>query len=106
MNVYLKKELVRLPNKYTQFEDLIKNDLKSITLLEHKLWDHKILLLEGKSFIYGLIYALNQWEIEELRKYINKNQRKGFIQLLKSLAKYPIIFISKKDGMLYLYVDY
>ena len=73
VNIYLKKKLVRLLNKYTQFEDLVKNDLKSITLSEYKLWDYKIPLLEGKSPIYGPIYAFNQWEMEELKKYINKN---------------------------------
>ena len=60
MNICLKKELIRLPNKYIQFKNLIKNNLKSITLLKYKLWDHKIPLLEEKSPIYEPIYVLNQ----------------------------------------------
>ena len=64
---------MRLFNKYIQFKDLVKNNLESITLPEHKLWNHKISLLKKKSSIYKLIYTLNQQEIKKLRKYINKN---------------------------------
>ena len=42
-----------------QFEDLAKDDLKFIALLEYKLWDYKISLLEGKFPIYRFIYILN-----------------------------------------------
>ena len=40
------------------------------------------------------------------RDYIEENFKKGYIRPLQSLIGYPILFISKKDGKLYLYVDY
>ena len=69
-------------------------------LLEYKLWDYEISLQEGKSSIYKPIYALNQTEIKKLRKYIEINLKKGFIRLSLLLIGYPILFISKKDGIL------
>ena len=44
--------------------------------------------------------------MEKLRKYIDKNQKKNFIQLSRLPTGYPIIFISKKDGTLHLYINY
>ena len=44
--------------------------------------------------------------MDALRKYLEENQRKGFIRESQSLAGYPILFISKKDGSLQLCVDY
>ena len=44
--------------------------------------------------------------MEELRRYIKINQKKGFIQLFLSPVEYPILFVLKKDGILYLYINY
>jgi hypothetical protein len=41
-----------------------------------------------------------------LRKYIDENLAKGYIRASKSLARYPILFVLKKDGKLRIYVDY
>ena len=97
---------MKLFNQYIQFEYLIKNNLKSITLPEYKLWNHKISLQKGKSPIYKSIYTLNQTEIKKLRKYIKINQKKGFIKLSSSPTDYLILFILKKDKILQLYVNY
>ena len=106
VNACEKKESTRLPNQYAQFEHLAKDDLESTALPEHKPWDHEIPLQEGKSPTYGPIYALNQTEMEELRRYIEVNLRKGFIRPSSSPAGYPILFVPKKDGTLRLCVDY
>ena len=45
-------------------------------------------------------------ELSVLRKYINKNLKKGFIQLLESLAGFPILFVLKKDSKLRLCINY
>jgi hypothetical protein len=41
-----------------------------------------------------------------LRKYINKNLIKRYIRSSKSLAKFAVLFVLKKDGKLRIYVDY
>ena len=96
VNACINKESTNLPKKYAQFEDLGKDDLEITALPKHKPWDHTIPLQEGKSPTYGPIYALNQNEMEELRKYIDENQKKGFIRPSSSPAGYPIIFVPKK----------
>lgn len=45
-------------------------------------------------------------ELSVLRKYIDKNLKKGFIQLLESLARFPILFVLKKDSKLRLCINY
>jgi hypothetical protein len=41
-----------------------------------------------------------------LRKYIDENLAKGYIRAFKSLARYSILFVLKKDEKLRIYVDY
>jgi hypothetical protein len=41
-----------------------------------------------------------------LRKYINKNLIKRYIRSSKSLARFTVFFILKKDEKLRIYVDY
>jgi hypothetical protein len=41
-----------------------------------------------------------------LRRYIDENLAKGYIRAFKSLAKYSILFVSKKNEKLRIYVDY
>ena len=41
-----------------------------------------------------------------LKTYIKANLASGFIKPSKSLVGAPILFIRKKDGSLYLCVDY
>jgi hypothetical protein len=52
------------------------------------------------------IYSLSERELEALREYIEKNLIKGYIRLLKLSARYPILFVLKKDGKLRIYVNY
>jgi hypothetical protein len=53
-----------------------------------------------------LIYLLLERKLETLRKYINKNLIKGYIRPSKSLTKFTVLFVPKKNGKLRIYVDY
>jgi hypothetical protein len=52
------------------------------------------------------IYLLSERELETLREYIKKNLIKGHIRPLKLSARYPVLFVLKKDGKLKIYVNY
>ena len=41
-----------------------------------------------------------------LREFIKENLRKGYIQLLQSLAGYLVLFILKKNRKLRIYINY
>ena len=68
--------------------------------------DYKISLQPEKQLKYKPIYLFSEKKLEVLKSYIEKNLQKRFIKLLVLLIKYPILFISKKNGGLRLYVDY
>jgi hypothetical protein len=52
------------------------------------------------------MYPLLLKELIALKKFLEENLAKGFIQKSKSPADAPILFALKKDGSLRLYVDY
>ncbi|QSS48817.1 hypothetical protein I7I53_08944 [Histoplasma capsulatum var. duboisii H88] len=97
---------VTIADEFQEFTDMFREALARDSLPEHKEWDHKILLEEGQKPTFALIYRMMEKELEELWKYIDKNQEKGFIRLSTSPAGYPVIFVPKKDGSLRLCVDY
>ena len=41
-----------------------------------------------------------------LKEFIKENLRKGYIQLLQSLAGYLVLFILKKNRKLRIYINY
>jgi hypothetical protein len=54
----------------------------------------------GAKPVCKLIYSLLKKELKALYEYLDENQKKGFIQPSTSPARYPIIFVPKKDGKL------
>ena len=63
-------------------------------------------MIEGKTPTALPIYSLSERELETLRKYIEENLAKGYIRPSKSLVRFPILFVPKKDGKLRICVDY
>jgi hypothetical protein len=49
---------------------------------------------------------MSERELEELRNYLKKNLAKGFIRELQLLARFPVLFVPKKDGELRPCIDY
>jgi hypothetical protein len=49
---------------------------------------------------------MSEKELQELKAYIDKNIKKGFIRLSELLAGYPVMFVPKKNGKLRLCVDF
>jgi hypothetical protein len=55
---------------------------------------------------YKSIYKLSENELKILKKYLNKNLKRKYIQYFINPAETSILFILKKDGSLRLYVNY
>jgi hypothetical protein len=67
---------------------------------------HAINLEEGAKPPYRPLYALLGRELRILRDYLTEKEKIGWIRRLKSPARISILFVSKPDGSLRLYVDY
>ncbi len=88
-----------LPEQYRQWASVFSEEEVN-KLPEHSSWDHHIDLVEGATPPYGPIYPLNEKELGVLREYISKMMAAGKIQLSKSSAGSPILFVPKADGTL------
>ena len=81
---------------YLEFYEMFKEEADE-KLSEHRDWDHKIPIEEGKKPTYRPIYDISETKLKALKKYLDKNLKKGFIQPSTSPAGYPILFVPKKD---------
>ena len=71
-----------------------------------KIWDHAIDIKKGFMPRKEKVYLLSREEREEVREFINKQLRKGYIRLLKLPQTAPVFFIEKKDGKKQMVQDY
>ena len=71
-----------------------------------KLWDHAIDVKKGFVPRKGKVYLLSREEREEVREFVKKQLRKGYIQLSKSPQTVPVFFVGKKDGKKRMVQDY
>jgi hypothetical protein len=72
----------------------------------HRPCDHKIPLEQGFQPPFGLLYSLSCPELEELKRWLEENLSKGFIQASSLPAAALILFIKKGDSSLLLVVNY
>ena len=102
----LMSEETGILTEYSDFSNVFFLD-SAAELPEHtRINDHPINLLDDKQTPYDPIYSLGPVELETLKTYIKANLASSFIRSSKSPAGASISFIQKKNGSLYLYVDY
>jgi hypothetical protein len=94
-----------IPPEYHQYLKIFKN-INTNKLPPHHPCDYKIPLEDGFQPPFGPLYSLSHPELEELKRWLEENLRKGFICASSSPAAVPILFIKKGDGSLQLVVDY
>ena len=98
-------DLSHIPEDYHDFADVF-NKAKADTLAPHRPYDLKINLEEGASPPVGAMYSLSQSELQVLWEFIDKHIRIGFIRPSSSPHGAPVLFVQKKDGSLWLCVDF
>jgi len=94
-----------LPPEYHDFLDVFSRELAD-TLPERRPYDHKIQLQKGKTPTFGPLYDMSQDELRVLKKYLEDNLAKGFIQASSSPAASSVLFVKKPSGGLRFCVDY
>ena len=71
-----------------------------------KLWGHAIEVKEVFMLRKEKIYSLSREEREEVREFVKKQLRKGYIQSSKSPQTAPVFFVGKKDRKKRMIQDY
>jgi len=94
-----------LPPEYHDFLDVFSRELTD-TLPERRPYDHKIQLQEGKTSTFEPLYDMSQDELRVLKKYLENNLAKDFIQASSSPAASSILFVKKPSGGLRFCVNY
>ena len=69
-------------------------------------WDHTINLKEDFVPRKRRTYLMSRKEKEEVRKFVEEQSRKGYIQLLKSPQTSPVFFVGKKNRKKRIVQDY
>ena len=102
-----KKAPIKVPAEYLDFADIFSPDLASKLPGHSRINDHAIKLVDDcQQPPYEPIYSLKPVELETLKAYIQTNLANGFIRPFTLPARPSILFNSKSDGFLRLYVNY
>jgi hypothetical protein len=98
-------DLKDVPEVYHKFADVFSRQ-KADTLLPHLDCDLKINIDDGAKIPVVSIYPLSEFELKTLQEFIDENLKTGFIHPSNSPFGAPVLFIKKKDGSLWLCVDF
>jgi hypothetical protein len=95
-----------VPEEYRWYADVF-SETESERLPAHKPYDHAIdLKPDTPETIRSKVYPMPLNEQEELDRFLQDHQRKGYIVPSKSPIASPVFFVKKKDGRLRLVQDY
>jgi len=100
-----KINLSSIPEEYHKYTDIFSKS-KAETLAPHHPYDLWIDLEKDSHPSVGTIYSLSKLKQETLKEFIDKNLTNGFICSMSSSHGAPVLFIKKKDGSLWLCVDF
>jgi hypothetical protein len=98
-------DITDIPEKYREYADVF-SETEADLLPEHRDYDLKIELENGRQPPLGRVYPLSQKELGALREFLDKQLEKGAIRPSSSPHGAPVLFVPKKDGSLRLCVDF
>jgi hypothetical protein len=101
----LDKVKAHVPEDYHDYADIF-NKARADSLALHQPYDLKINLEEGTSPPLGPIYSLSAPKLTALREFIDDHLAIGFIRPSHSPHGAPVLFVCKKDGSLWLCIDF
>ena len=100
-----KIDLSSIPEEYHKYTDIFSKS-KAETLAPHHPYDLWINLEKDSYPPVGTIYSLFKFEQKVLKEFIDENLTNGFIRSTSSPHRAPVLFVKKKDGFLWLCVDF
>ena len=93
------------PKEYCDLQGAFSEEAAN-KLINYNMSDMKIEFKEGQEPRNTNLRAMSPMELEVLRKYLEENLGKGWIQRSKSPVCAPVVFARKKDGSNRVCVDY
>jgi len=100
-----KIDLSAILEEYHEYADVFSKS-KAETLAPHRPYNLQIDLEKDSHSPVGTIYSLSKFEQETLKEFIDENLTNGFICSTSSPHGAPVLFVKKKDGSLWLCVDF
>src|SRR5260221_2019558 len=94
-----------IPIDYHEFHKVFSG-IKADTLPPHQPYDLQISLEEGAKPFHGPIYSPSPLELTALQEFLEEHTWNSFICPTKSPWGSPVLFIKKKDGSLYLCINF
>ena len=104
----LQKMLNKLSVNYHNYANVF-NKSKTNMLPPHRFYNHKLEFAENinkNALFKNRIYSLSNHKLEQIKKYLNKHLRKGFIVSNHTPFASPILFTKKPNEELRFYIDY
>lgn len=90
---------------YREFLPLFTEAVYNV-LPPHHIYDHSIPLKEGSQPPFRPLYSLSRNELIAVRKWLDTDLRRGWIQNSSSLDGVLVLFVKEADGSLRLCVNY
>ena len=98
-------DLEGVPKIYSHFSDVFSKG-STDSLPPHQEYNLKIDVDESAKPLLGPIYPLSQSKVSALHEFIDEHLAMGFICPSNSPFRAPVLFVKKKDGSLWLCVDF
>uniref|UniRef100_A0A670HMU8 Reverse transcriptase domain-containing protein n=1 Tax=Podarcis muralis TaxID=64176 RepID=A0A670HMU8_PODMU len=86
-----------VPPQYADLKEVF-SEKEADRLPPHRPFDCQINLLPGAQLPVGKLHAMSDREMKELREFIDKNLKRGFIRESKAVGGSPVFFVDKKDS--------
>ena len=99
---------VRLSYKYYNFLDIF-NRAKIDELPFYRSYNYILEFNDGfnkSKLLKSYIYLISNYKLEQVKKYLDKYLKKGFITSSKALFIFLILFVKKSNSGLYFYINY
>ncbi len=101
----LKEVKAKLSSKYHDYLDVFDRAMTD-QLLSHCFYNHKIELIDEKTFSRSRLYHMSDYKLQKMKNYLIKHLNKDFISFSSASYASLILFIEKKDDSLRFCVDY
>jgi len=101
----LKEVKAKLSSKYHDYLDVFDWAMTD-QLLSHRLYDHKIELIDEKTSSRSRLYHMSDYKLQKMKNYLIEHLNKNFISSSSISYASLILFVEKKDDSLRFCVDY